>query len=142
MTASPVKTLYLAEVHVEGGREGHALSSDGKLDVELVPPVGAAGAGTNPEQLFAAAYGACFLNGVAITARRMRLEPPANLSAEVEVGLGVSGRDYGLSVGITVSLPGVDRDVAREIQGAAHRTCPYSKATRGNVDVEIALADG
>ena len=99
------------------------------------------GAGTNPEQLFAAAYGACFLNGVGIVARRMRIEPPEDLSAEVEVGLGVNGRDYGLSVAITVSLPGVDPELAREIVEAVHQTCPYSKATRGNIGVELKLAE-
>jgi Ohr subfamily peroxiredoxin len=140
MTAAAVKTLYLADVEVLGGRAGSARSSDGNLDVRLTQPVGADAdgeAGTNPEQLFAAAYGACFLNGVAIVARRMRIEPPDDLRAEVEVGLHVSGRDFGLSVGITVSMPGVDAELAQEIIEAVHQTCPYSKATRGNIDVTL-----
>jgi Ohr subfamily peroxiredoxin len=140
MTAAAAKTLYLARVEVVGGREGSARSSDGNLDVQLTQPVvaGADGeAGTNPEQLFAAAYGACFLNGVAIVARRMRIEPPDDVRAEVEVGLCVSGRDYGLSIAITVSMPGVDGALAREVVEAVHQTCPYSNATRGNIDVTL-----
>jgi len=125
-----MKILYTAESHVDGG-----LSVPESLG-------GEGGPGTNPEQLFAAGYGACFLGAVTVAAQRKRVEVPENMSVEATVGLGPQeGGAYNLAVSLTVSLPGLDRDLALEIVQAAHETCPYSNATRGNVDVTLAVAD-
>jgi len=140
-----MKILYTAESHVDGGRDGHARSSDGKLDIDLSVPEslgGKGGPGTNPEQLFAAGYGACFLGAVTVAAQRKRLEVPEGMSVDARVGLGTQpGGAYNVEVELTVSLPGIDRELALEIVRAAHETCPYSNATRGNVDVKLAVAD-
>jgi Ohr subfamily peroxiredoxin len=140
-----MKILYTAEAHVDGGRDGHARSSDGRLDIDLSVPEslgGAGGDGTNPEQLFAAGFGACFLGAVAVAARRKHVEVPDGMSVEAAVGLGPQpGGAYNVAVGLTVSLPGVDRELAMEIVRAAHETCPYSNATRGNVEVTLDVAD-
>jgi len=139
-----MKILYTAECHVDGGRDGHARSSDGRLDIDLSVPEslgGKGGPGSNPEQLFAAGYGACFLGAVTVAAQRRRVEVPEQMSVEATVGLGPQeGGAYNLEVSLTVSLPGVDRDLAIEIVEAAHQTCPYSNATRGNVEVKLAVA--
>jgi Ohr subfamily peroxiredoxin len=140
-----MKILYTAEAHVDGGRDGHARSSDGRLDVDLNVPEslgGNGGPGTNPEQLFAVGFGACFLGAVAVAARRKHVEVPDGMSVESTVGLGTQpGGAYNVAVGLTVSLPGVDRELAMEIVRAAHETCPYSNATRGNVEVTLDVAD-
>src|SRR5579863_7588353 len=111
-----MKILYTAESHVDGGRNGHARSSDGRLDVDLSVPEslgGKGGTGSNPEQLFAAGYGACFLGAVTVAAQRRRVEVPEQMSVEATVGLGPQdGGAYNLEVSLTVSLPGVDRDLA------------------------------
>lgn len=133
------KLLYTARTHTTGGREkGAARSSDGRLDVRLSTP-GTAGAGTNPEQLFAAGWSACFEGAMALAARKMKiaLPPDAAIDAEVDLNLGDGG--YFLRARLNVSLPGLERDVAQELVDAAHQTCPYSKATRGNIDVVITL---
>ncbi len=140
-----MKILYTAEAHVDGGRDGHARSSDGRLDIDLSVPEtlgGKGGAGTNPEQLFAAGYGACFLGAVAVAARRKHVEVPDGMSVDAAVGLGTQPAGaYNVAVGLTVSLPGVERELALEIVHAAHETCPYSNATRGNVEVTLDVAD-
>jgi Ohr subfamily peroxiredoxin len=140
-----MKILYTAESHVDGGRDGHARSSDGRLDVDLNVPEslgGNGGPGTNPEQLFAAGFGACFLGAVAVAARRKHVEVPDGMSVDATVGLGTQpGGAYNVAVGLTVTLPGVDRELAMEIVRAAHETCPYSNATRGNVEVTLDVAD-
>jgi lipoyl-dependent peroxiredoxin len=140
-----MKVLYTAEAHVDGGREGHARSSDGRLDVELsAPPTGAddTGTGTNPEQMFAAGYGACFLGAVEVVARRMRLEV-SDLSADVKVSLGANpDRTYGLAVELIIGLSGVDRETTQKVLEEAHKTCPYSNATRGNVEVTLTALEG
>ena len=133
------KVLYTAKTHTIGGREkGAARSSDGRLDVRLSAP-GAAGAGTNPEQLFAAGWSACFEGAMGLAARKLKvaLPPDAAIDAEVDLNLGDSG--YFLRARLNVSLPGLERDVAQKLVDAAHQTCPYSKATRGNIDVTITL---
>ena len=139
-----MKILYTAESHVDGGRNGKARSSDGKLEVDLSVPQevgGEGGDGTNPEQLFAAGYGACFLGAVSVAAQRMKLEPP-EMSIDVKVGLGPErGGAYNLAVELMVAIPGVDHDTVMELVQAAHQTCPYSNATRGNVEVKLAVAD-
>ncbi|RWN51856.1 organic hydroperoxide resistance protein [Mesorhizobium sp.] len=132
------KRLYTAKVHTTGGREGGSRSSDGRLDIRLSTP-GGAGSGTNPEQLFAAGWSACFEGAMAIAARKMNVVLPADLSIDAEVDLNSGDGAFFLSARLNVSLPGMDRNDARAVVDAAHQTCPYSSATRGNIEVEINL---
>lgn len=139
MTAAPI-ILYTAQVHTTGGRDkGAARSSDGRLDVRLSVP-GGSGTGTNPEQLFAAGWSACFEGAIAIAARVMKLPPPIDVAIDTEVNLIQTGDGYALSARLFVSLPGFDRDTAQALIEVAHQTCPYSKAIRGNIDAAVALA--
>ena len=131
--------LYTGRTHTQGGRQGSARSDDGRLDVALTPP-GAAGAGTNPEQLFAAGWSACFIGAIGHAARRMSLPVPQGVSVDAEVDLAQGDDGYRLQARLRVSLPGVDADTARALVDGAHANCPYSKATRGNIDVAIAIA--
>ncbi|MDG4884740.1 organic hydroperoxide resistance protein [Mesorhizobium sp. WSM4884] len=137
MPAQPNK-LYTGKVRTAGGRDGASRSSDGRLDIRLSPP-GGPGSGTNPEQLFAAGWSACFEGAMAIAARKMNVALPAGTAIDAEVDLNVDEGAYFLGARLSVSLPGLDRNVARAVVDAAHQTCPYSKATRGNIDVEINL---
>jgi Ohr subfamily peroxiredoxin len=130
------RVLYTAKVHTKGGRDGASRSSDGRLDVKLSSP-GAAGQGTNPEQMFAAGWSACFEGAMGIAARKMKLNLPADAAIDAEVDLCKTGDDFFLRARLNVSLPGLEREVAQSLVDAAHQTCPYSKATRGNVDVAI-----
>jgi Ohr subfamily peroxiredoxin len=133
------KVLYTAQAHTTGGRDhGVSRSSDGRLDVRLSAP-GSARIGTNPEQLFAAGWSACFESAIALAAHNRKIVLPADpaIDAEVELNLGDGG--YFLSTRLNVSLPGLARDVAQSLLDEAHRICPYSKATRGNIDVAINL---
>jgi len=132
------KVLYTAKTHTTGGRDGASHSSDGRLDVKLSSP-GAAGAGTNPEQLFAAGWSACFIGAMGLAASKMKVSLPADRAVDAEVDLGMTGSEYLLRARLNVSLPGLDRDVAQAIVDAAHETCPYSKATRGNIEVVVKL---
>jgi osmotically inducible protein OsmC len=134
----PDKVLYTAKVHTTGGREGAAHSSDGHLDIKLSPP-GSAGSGTNPEQLFAAGWSACFEGALGIAARKMRIALPPGLAIDAEVDLCVEDGAFRLQARLNVSVPGLDRDVAQALTDAAHQTCPYSKAIRGNVAVTVNL---
>ena len=134
----PGKALYTGKTHTTGGRDGASRSSDGRLDVKLSSP-GTSGAGTNPEQLFAAGWSACFEGAMGLAARKRKITLPADLAIDAEVDLNKTGDDYFLSARLNVSLPGVDRETARALVDAAHQTCPYSKATRGNIDVAINL---
>jgi Ohr subfamily peroxiredoxin len=138
MTMSDTKTLYTAAVHVTGGRDGAAKSSDGRLDVKLSSP-GGPGQGTNPEQLFAAGWSACFQGAMGIAARAKGVTLPAELAIDAEVALRQGDDGYSLAARLNVQVPGVDPDVARQIIEAAHRTCPYSKAIKGNIDAVVAL---
>lgn len=131
--------LYTAKTHTTGGRDGASRSSDGRLDVKLSTP-GAAGGGTNPEQLFAAGWSACFMGAMGLAARKMKVTLPADAAVDAEVDLGTTGGGYLLRARLNVSLPGLDREAAKAVVDAAHETCPYSKATRGNIDVRIELA--
>ena len=133
------RVLYTAKVHTTGGRNGTCRSSDGRLDIKLSNP-GTADTGTNPEQLFAAGWSACFESAMAIAARQMKFTLPAGTAIDAEVDLDVSGDGYFLRARLNVRLPGLERAVAQALTDAAHRTCPYSKAVRGNVDVAINLA--
>jgi Ohr subfamily peroxiredoxin len=133
------KVLYTARTYTQGGRDGSARSSDGRLDVRLTPP-GSTGDGTNPEQLFAAGWSACFLGAIKIAASRMKIALPTAPAIDAEVDLGMRGEAFELAARLTVSLPGVERDVAQRLLVAAHETCPYSRATRNNIAVSIELA--
>jgi lipoyl-dependent peroxiredoxin len=132
------KSLYTAKVRTTGGREGTSRSSDGRLDIRLSTPAGP-GSGTNPEQLFAAGWSACFEGAMAIAARKMNVALPANLTIDAAVDLNVADGAYFLSARFNVSVPNLDHDIARALVDAAHQTCPYSKATRGNIEVDINL---
>jgi lipoyl-dependent peroxiredoxin len=137
MTIQP-KILFTAKVHTTGGREGAAHSSDGRLDIKLSSP-GSLGGGTNPEQLFAAGWSACFEGAMGLAARKMKITLPADLAIDSEVDLCLADGSYFLQARLNVSLPGVEREVAQTLVDTAHQTCPYSKAIRGNVDVVITL---
>ncbi|WP_395822618.1 organic hydroperoxide resistance protein [Collimonas sp.] len=131
------KVLYTGKTHTSsGGRSGTSRSSDGRLDIQLSPP---GGNGTNPEQLFAAGWSACFIGAMGLAAGKLKVALPSDLSVDAEVDLGTTDGGYFLQARLNVSLPGIDREVARALVNAAHETCPYSKATRGNIGVEINL---
>jgi Ohr subfamily peroxiredoxin len=132
------KVLYTAKTHTTGGRDGASRSSDGRLDIKLSSP-GTAGGGTNPEQLFAAGWSACFMSAMALAAAKRKVALPADRAIDAEIDLGTTDDAYLLRARLNVSLPGMDRDVAQAIVDAAHQICPYSKATRGNIDVVINL---
>ncbi|MEJ5976394.1 organic hydroperoxide resistance protein [Novosphingobium sp. PS1R-30] len=137
MTQSP-KTLYTAHVHVTGGREGAARSSDGRLDIKLAAP-GGTGGGTNPEQLFAAGWSACFEGAMGIAAKQQGVSLPADLAIDAEVDLRLGDDGYTLAARLKVSLPGLDPAQAQAVIDAASRTCPYSKAVAGNIDAAVIL---
>ncbi len=139
MTTPLDKVLYTAHTHTTGGRDGAARSDDGRLDITLTPP-GQAGTGTNPEQLFAAGYSACFIGAMKAVAGQQKLSLPADLAVDAEVDLGPTAKGYGIAVRMKVSLPGMARDAAQALLEAAHQVCPYSNATRGNIPVDIELA--
>jgi Ohr subfamily peroxiredoxin len=132
------KVLYTAKTHTSGGRNGAARSVDGRLDVRLSRP-GTPGSGTNPEQLFAAGWSACFISSMELAAARMKVALPVDLAIDAEVDLGPIGGAYGLVVRLNVGLPGIERDAAQRLVEAADQICPYSRATRGNIDVAINL---
>jgi lipoyl-dependent peroxiredoxin len=132
------KVLYTAKAHTTGGREGASRTDDGRLDIKLSPP-GMGGSGTNPEQLFAAGYSACFIGALKAVAAKMKATLPADLAVDAEVDLGPVAGGYGIAARLNVSLPGLDRTAAQALVDAAHKVCPYSNATRGNIDVKIKL---
>ncbi|MGY0570169.1 organic hydroperoxide resistance protein [Bradyrhizobium sp. RDM12] len=133
------RLLYTARTHTSGGRQdGMSRSSDGRLDVRLSPP-GGAGIGTNPEQLFAAGWSACFEGAMEIAARKRKIAIPSKSAIEAEIDLVLDEGAYALRARLGVSLPGLDRDVARDLIDEAHQTCPYSRAVRGNIDVTVDL---
>ncbi|VVE31470.1 peroxiredoxin [Pandoraea iniqua] len=133
------KVLYTGRTHTtSGGRDGTARSDDGRLDIALSSP-GTKGTGTNPEQLFAAGWSACFIGAIGLAAQAAKVTLPEDLSVDAEVDLGRVGDGYALQARLNVNLPGVPRDTAQALVDAAHNTCPYSKATRGNIGVTITL---
>ena len=134
----PEKVLYTARIHTTGGRDGAAHSDDRRLNVELTPP-GAQGTGTNPEQLFAAGWSACFLSAIGLAAGKMKIVLPASRAIDVEIDLCRTDGSFFLRARLNVSLPGLERAVAQSLVDTADQTCPYSKATRGNIDVTINL---
>ncbi|QCO19523.1 organic hydroperoxide resistance protein (plasmid) [Azospirillum brasilense] len=133
------KVIYTGRTHTSaGGRDGTARSDDGRLNIALSSP-GSSGGGTNPEQLFAAGWSACFIGAMNIAAQKMQITLPADLAVNAEVDLGTTGAGYGLAARLNVSLPGLDRETAETVVQTAHGTCPYSLATRGNIDVTITV---
>jgi Ohr subfamily peroxiredoxin len=138
-TAQPVKLLYTAKAHTTGGRDGgSSRTSDGRLDVKLSIP-GAHGNGTNPEQLFAVGWSACFTSALKIVAAQKKVHLPSEPTTDAEVDLCTDADGYFLRARLNVSLPGLEREVAQAILEGAHETCPYSKATRGNIEVALNL---
>lgn len=138
MTTPLEKVLYTAHAHTTGGRDGQSKTDDGRLDVTLSSP-GTSGTGTNPEQLFAAGYSACFIGAIKAVAGMKKIDVPADLSIDASVDLGKIPAGYGIAVRLDISLPGMDRAAAQDLVDAAHQVCPYSNATRGNIDVVITL---
>ncbi|MDO3625315.1 organic hydroperoxide resistance protein [Mucilaginibacter sp. BT774] len=134
------KVLYTAKVSTTGGRtNGTAKSNDGQLDIKLSTP-GTSRPGTNPEQLFAAGWSACFEGAMGIAAKQLNISLPDDTIINAEIDLTLSPADgYALQARLNISIPGVEREIAQQLVDAAHQTCPYSKAIRGNVDVEINL---
>jgi lipoyl-dependent peroxiredoxin len=133
------RVIYTAKVHTTGGRDGGAsYSDDRRLDIQHSVP-GTPGTGTNPEQLFAAGWSACFAGAIGLAARKMKVTLPTDMAIDAEVDLCLTGDAYSLQARLNVSLPGLEREIAQALTDAAHQTCPYSKATRGNIDVTIAI---
>ena len=136
--SSTERLLYTARTRTTGGRDGTSRSDDGRLEVRLSTP-GTRGAGTNPEQLFAAAWSACFEGAIAVAARKLQVAIPAEPIIDTEVDLNLADGEYFLRARLNVSMPDLPQETARAVLDAAHRICPYSKATRGNVDVAVNL---
>ena len=139
------KIMYTANTTATGGRDGVVRSDDGKLDAKLDPPkpMGGTGTGTNPEQLFGAGYAACFIGAMKFVANTQKLPLPGDVSIDSHVSLGPLGapqKGFGISVEMLVHLPGMDRAQAEQLIHDAHEVCPYSNATRGNIDVKLSLA--
>jgi osmotically inducible protein OsmC len=138
------KVLYTAQATATGGREGRAASSDGVLDLQLSTPRelgGAGGAGTNPEQLFAAGYSACFLGALKFVAGQNKVALPADTQITGRVGIGAIPTGFGIEVELTIAVPGLPREQVEALVAKAHIVCPYSNATRGNIDVTLVIAD-
>jgi Ohr subfamily peroxiredoxin len=141
---SPEKILYTAQVTSTGGRDGRAVSSDQALDVPLSTPRalgGAGGPGTNPEQLFAAGYSACFLSALKFVAGKARIALPTDSRVTASVGIGPIATGFALNVELQISVPGVPTHRAQELVEQAHVVCPYSNATRGNIDVSLVITN-
>jgi osmotically inducible protein OsmC len=135
------KVLYTAKAHTTGGREGGtSRTSDGRLDVRLTTP-GARGDGTNPEQLLAVGWSSCFLSAIKLVAARRKVTLPPDVAVDAEVDLGTTDGQYFIQARLNVSLPGIDGETAQKLVDGAHETCPYSKATHGNINVVTNLVD-
>jgi lipoyl-dependent peroxiredoxin len=133
------KVVYTARTHTTGGRNGAARSDDGRLQLQLSSP-GPQGTGTNPEQLFAAGWSACFLAALTHVAKSRALAVPVDAAIDAEVDLGIAADGFAIQARLRVTLPGIDLETARSLVNAAHAACPYSKATKGNIAVAIDLA--
>ena len=136
------KVLYTAHAHTTGGRDGQSASDDGLLSVKLAPPkaMGGSGNGTNPEQLFAAGYSACFMGAMKHVAGLKKITVPADASIDASIDIGPIPAGFGIAAKLVINLPGMDRAVAPDLVDTAHGVCPYSNATRGNIDVELVIA--
>ncbi|HEX7665120.1 MAG TPA: organic hydroperoxide resistance protein [Polyangiaceae bacterium] len=141
MTTKLDKVLYTAKTHTTGGRDGQSASDDKLLEVKLAAPksMGGNGQGTNPEQLFGAGYSACFLGALKVVSGHKKVALPADSSIDASVDIGPTSKGFGIAVALRVSLPGLERAVAEDLVAAAHQVCPYSNATRGNIDVDITV---
>ena len=137
MTTKLDQVLYTAHTHTTGGRDGQAKSDDGRLNVTLSSP--GVGTGTNPEQMFAAGYSACFLGAMKAVAGMKKITVPADTSIDASVDLGKIAHGYGIAVRMDITLPGMEAAAAQDLVDAAHQVCPYSNATRGNIDVVITV---
>jgi lipoyl-dependent peroxiredoxin len=140
--ASPTTLLYTAHATATGGREGRAVSSDKALDVKLSTPRelgGAGGDGTNPEQLFAAGYSACFIGAMKAVAAQEKLKLPGEVSIDGSVGIGQIPGGFGIAVELRIAVPGMEREALQALVDKAHQVCPYSNATRGNIDVTLTV---
>ncbi|MEI7348754.1 organic hydroperoxide resistance protein [Pectobacterium parmentieri] len=136
------KVLYVAHAQATGGRDGRAVSSDNAVDIKLTTPRelgGAGGEGTNPEQLFAAGYSACFLGAMKFVGAREKIAVPADTTVNGSVGIGAIPTGFGIEVELKISLPGLERAVAEDLVQKAHIVCPYSNATRGYIDVTLTI---
>lgn len=133
------KVLYTARTHSVGGREGSGRSDDGRIEVKLSSP-GGPGTGTNPEQLFGVGYSACFLGAMKAVAPKLGVAVPADTAIDAEVDLGPTSLGYGIAVRMKITLPGLEREQAQQLVAEAHKVCPYSNATRNNIDVQITVA--
>jgi len=139
------KVLYRAKAESSGGREGTSRSSDGVLDLKLTTPKemgGSGGGGTNPEQLFAAGYSACFLGALKYVAGQQKVQLPKDLTVTGEVGIGAIPTGFGIEVDLTIRAPGMDQSQLQELVNKAHIVCPYSNATRNNIDVRLHVNNG
>lgn len=132
------QVIYTGKTHTTGGRDGASRSDDGRLDIKLSGP-GSNGPGTNPEQLFAAGWSACFMGAMGFAAREHGIKLPAEAAVDAEVDLGQGAGGYALQARLNISLPGVERATAQAVIETAHQTCPYSKMSRGNIDVTLTL---
>jgi len=138
------KVLYTAQATATGGRDGRAVSSDGVLDLQLSTPRelgGSGGSGTNPEQLFAAGYSACFLSALKLVANKEKVPLPTDTRVTGRVGIGPLATGFGIQVELQISAPGLPREQVQALIEKAHVVCPYSNATRGNIDVSLVVAD-
>ena len=142
MTQKIEKVVYQAHATATGGGDGSAKSSDGLLDVKLTVPkeMGGAGGGVNPEQLFAAGYSACFIGAMKFVAGQDKITLPADVSIDATVGIGGIPQGFGIEVQLVIKVPGMDRAQAQTLVDKAHQVCPYSNATRGNIEVTLTLA--
>ncbi|PIT80789.1 organic hydroperoxide resistance protein [Limnohabitans sp. JirII-31] len=141
MTTKLDKVVYTAHAHTTGGREGRSVTDDGLLDVKLSPPkvMGGSGNATNPEQLFAAGYSACFMGALKHVASMKKVTVPADASIDASVDIGPIPAGFGIAVRLAIKLPGLERAVAQDLIDTAHQVCPYSNATRGNIEVGLSL---
>ncbi len=139
-----IDVKYSTTATATGGRDGHARSEDGRVDVKLSTPKelgGAGGEGSNPEQLFAAGYSACFIGALKVAGQQLKVKVPDDVAVTATVGIGPrAAGGFGITTELTVSLPGIEREQAETLVETAHQICPYSNATRGNVDVGLTLA--
>jgi Ohr subfamily peroxiredoxin len=133
--------FYTAHTHTTGGRNGRAVSDDAALDITLTLPasMGGTGTGSNPEQLFAAGYSACFMGALGHVAGLKKITLPPDTAIDASIALGTSGGNFGIAATLKIALPGLDRAIAQDLINAAHEVCPYSRATRGNIDVVLTL---
>lgn len=138
MTTAPDSIAYTARAHISGGRDGHGATDDKNVDVDLrtPPEMGGPGGATNPEQLFAVGYGACFQGALALAGKEAGVDTSRS-TVDVEVGIGKEGESFGLSVKLSVSIPGVDKQQVQQLADRTNQLCPYSKAVRGNIPVEV-----